>query len=91
MSSTVLVTLLHTQKTRVCQMFLFPHIWPLLFWLKHLDNFPCSFSALALLVYNATNNINLEEEDIRQKLISNNRTMEEGYQLHAVDVDPVGE
>ncbi|NXI02302.1 AGRG6 protein, partial [Pachycephala philippinensis] len=48
-----------------------------------------SFSALALLVYNATNNINLEEEDIRQKLISNNRTMEEGYQLHAVDVDPV--
>ncbi|XP_017592745.1 adhesion G-protein coupled receptor G6 isoform X4 [Corvus cornix cornix] len=48
-----------------------------------------SFSALALLVYNATNNINLEEEDIRQKLISNNRTMEEGYQLHTVDVDPV--
>uniref|UniRef100_A0A803V8C8 Adhesion G-protein coupled receptor G6 n=1 Tax=Ficedula albicollis TaxID=59894 RepID=A0A803V8C8_FICAL len=48
-----------------------------------------SFSALALLVYNSTNNINLEEEDIRQKLISNNRTMEEGYQLHAVDVDPV--
>ncbi|XP_030912107.1 adhesion G-protein coupled receptor G6 isoform X2 [Geospiza fortis] len=48
-----------------------------------------SFSALALLVYNSTNNINLEEEDIRQKLISNNRTMEEGYQLHTVDVDPV--
>ncbi|KAM7061715.1 adhesion G-protein coupled receptor G6 isoform 2-T2 [Acridotheres tristis] len=48
-----------------------------------------SFSALALLVYNSTNNINLEEEDIRQKLISNNRTMEEGYELHAVDVDPV--
>ncbi|NWV54106.1 AGRG6 protein, partial [Daphoenositta chrysoptera] len=48
-----------------------------------------SFSALALLVYNSTNNINLEEEDIRQKLISNNRTMEEGYQLRAVDVDPV--
>ncbi|XP_066035084.1 adhesion G-protein coupled receptor G6 isoform X2 [Chamaea fasciata] len=48
-----------------------------------------SFSALALLVYNSTNNINLEEEDIRQKLISNNRTMEEGYQLQAVDVDPV--
>ncbi|NWW03879.1 AGRG6 protein, partial [Oreocharis arfaki] len=48
-----------------------------------------SFSALALLVYNATNNINLEEEDIRRKLISNNQTMEEGYQLHAVDVDPV--
>ncbi|NWT53155.1 AGRG6 protein, partial [Erythrocercus mccallii] len=48
-----------------------------------------SFSALALLVYNSTNNINLEEEDIRQKLISNNRTMEEGYQLQTVDVDPV--
>ncbi|NXA95545.1 AGRG6 protein, partial [Melanocharis versteri] len=48
-----------------------------------------SFSALALLVYNSTNNINLEEEDIRQKLLSNNRTMEEGYQLHTVDVDPV--
>ncbi|NWT66227.1 AGRG6 protein, partial [Prunella himalayana] len=48
-----------------------------------------SFSALALLVYNSTNNINLEEEDIRQKLISNNRTMEEGYQIHTVDVDPV--
>ncbi|XP_058692093.1 adhesion G-protein coupled receptor G6 isoform X1 [Poecile atricapillus] len=48
-----------------------------------------SFSALALLVYNSTNNINLEEEDIRLKLISNNRTMEEGYQLHTVDVDPV--
>ncbi|NXP32964.1 AGRG6 protein, partial [Leiothrix lutea] len=48
-----------------------------------------SFNALALLVYNSTNNINLEEEDIRQKLISNNRTMEEGYQLQAVDVDPV--
>ncbi|NWX57494.1 AGRG6 protein, partial [Promerops cafer] len=48
-----------------------------------------SFSALALLVYNSTNNINLEEEDIRQKLISNNRTMEEGYQLHTVEVDPV--
>ncbi|NWW81108.1 AGRG6 protein, partial [Climacteris rufus] len=48
-----------------------------------------SFGVLALLVYNSTNNINLEEEDIRQKLISNNQTMEEGYQLHTVDVDPV--
>ncbi|XP_009458981.1 PREDICTED: G-protein coupled receptor 126 [Nipponia nippon] len=47
-----------------------------------------SFEVLALLVYNATNNINLEEEDIRQKLISNNGTME-GYKLHAVVVDPV--
>ncbi|NXB13062.1 AGRG6 protein, partial [Cnemophilus loriae] len=48
-----------------------------------------SFSALALLVYNSTNNIDLEEEDIRQKLISNNLTMEKGYVLHTVDVDPV--
>ncbi|NWV06357.1 AGRG6 protein, partial [Ptilonorhynchus violaceus] len=47
------------------------------------------FSVLALLVYNSTNNVNLEEEDIRQKLISNNRTMEEGYQLDTVNVDPV--
>ncbi|NXL61133.1 AGRG6 protein, partial [Chordeiles acutipennis] len=48
-----------------------------------------SFEVLALLVYNATNNISLEEEDIRQKLINNNRTMEGGYMLHTVDVDPV--
>ncbi|KAM6208318.1 adhesion G-protein coupled receptor G6 [Sarcoramphus papa] len=48
-----------------------------------------SFGVLALLVYNATNNINLEEEDIRQKLINNNGTMEGGYKLHSVDVDPV--
>uniref|UniRef100_A0A8B9F1V0 Adhesion G-protein coupled receptor G6 n=1 Tax=Amazona collaria TaxID=241587 RepID=A0A8B9F1V0_9PSIT len=48
-----------------------------------------SFGVLALLVYNATNNINLEEEDIRQKLISNNGTMEGGYKIHTVDVDPV--
>ncbi|KFW92332.1 G-protein coupled receptor 126, partial [Phalacrocorax carbo] len=53
------------------------------------NNFPCSFGVLALLVYNATNNINLEEEDIRQKLISNNGTMEGGYSLRTVDVDPV--
>ncbi|NWY60705.1 AGRG6 protein, partial [Chionis minor] len=48
-----------------------------------------SFEVLALLVYNSTNNINLEEEEIRQKLIRNNGTMEEGYKLHTVDVDPV--
>ncbi|NWR76667.1 AGRG6 protein, partial [Centropus unirufus] len=48
-----------------------------------------SFGVLALLVYNSTNNINLEEEDIRQKLINNNGTMEGGYKLHTVDVDPV--
>ncbi|KAM6126736.1 adhesion G-protein coupled receptor G6 [Pterocles gutturalis] len=48
-----------------------------------------SFEVLALLVYNSTNNINLEEEEIRQKLINNNGTMEGGYKLHTVDVDPV--
>ncbi|XP_074752554.1 adhesion G-protein coupled receptor G6 isoform X1 [Athene noctua] len=48
-----------------------------------------SFGVLALLVYNSTNNINLEEEDIRQKLINNNGTMEGGYKLHTVSVDPV--
>ncbi|NXJ70089.1 AGRG6 protein, partial [Rostratula benghalensis] len=48
-----------------------------------------SFEVLALLVYNSTNNINLEEEEIRQKLIRNNGTMEGGYKLHTVDVDPV--
>ncbi|NXG79214.1 AGRG6 protein, partial [Baryphthengus martii] len=48
-----------------------------------------SFGVLALLVYNSTNNINLEEEDIRQKLINNNGSIEEGFKLHTVDVDPV--
>ncbi|XP_035755695.1 adhesion G-protein coupled receptor G6 isoform X2 [Egretta garzetta] len=48
-----------------------------------------SFGVYALLVYNSTNNINLEDEDIRQRLISNNGTMEGGYKLHTVDVDPV--
>ncbi|XP_008939558.1 PREDICTED: G-protein coupled receptor 126, partial [Merops nubicus] len=48
-----------------------------------------SFEVLALLVYNSTNNINLEEEDIRQKLINNNGTMEGGYKLQTVAVDPV--
>lgn len=47
------------------------------------------FEVLALLVYNATNNINLEEQDIRQKLINNNESIAEGYRLHTVEVDPV--
>ncbi|NXL86515.1 AGRG6 protein, partial [Alectura lathami] len=47
------------------------------------------FGILALLVYNSTNNINLEEEDIRQKLINNNESIAEGYRLHTVEVDPV--
>ncbi|KAM8810163.1 adhesion G-protein coupled receptor G6 [Eudromia elegans] len=48
-----------------------------------------SFEVLALLVYNSTNNINLEEQDIRQKLISNNGTIADGFRLETVDVDPV--
>ncbi|OXB62245.1 hypothetical protein ASZ78_015171 [Callipepla squamata] len=47
------------------------------------------FEVLALLVYNATNNINLEEQEIRQKLINNNESIAEGYRLHTVEVDPV--
>lgn len=90
MNNIVLVILLHTEKTRVCQIFLLPHLWALLFWLKHLDNFPCSFEVLALLVYNSTNNINLEEEEIRQKLISNNNSIPGEYKLQTVEVDPVG-
>lgn len=55
-----------------------------------MDNFPCSFEVLALLVYNSTNNINLEEEEIRQKLISNNNSIPGEYKLQTVEVDPVG-
>lgn len=90
MNNIVLVTLLHTEKTRVRQIFLLPHLWALLFWLKYLDNFPRSFEVLALLVYNSTNNINLEEEEIRQKLISNNNSIPGEYKLQTVEVDPVG-
>ncbi|CAM2111680.1 unnamed protein product [Caretta caretta] len=43
----------------------------------------------ALLVYNSTNNISLEEQAIRQKLISNNETIGDGLRVHTVDVDPV--
>ncbi|XP_035176534.1 adhesion G-protein coupled receptor G6 isoform X3 [Oxyura jamaicensis] len=48
-----------------------------------------SFEVLALLVYNSTNNINLEEEEIRQKLISNNNSIPGEYKLQTVEVDPV--
>ncbi|XP_030412317.1 adhesion G-protein coupled receptor G6 isoform X3 [Gopherus evgoodei] len=47
------------------------------------------FVVWALLVYNSTNNISLEEEAIRQKLISNNETIGDGLRVHTVDVDPV--
>ncbi|KAM9156632.1 adhesion G-protein coupled receptor G6 [Pangshura tecta] len=47
------------------------------------------FVVWALLVYNSTNNISLEEQAIRQKLISNNETIGDGLRVHTVDVDPV--
>uniref|UniRef100_A0A8C3XIG1 Adhesion G-protein coupled receptor G6 n=1 Tax=Chelydra serpentina TaxID=8475 RepID=A0A8C3XIG1_CHESE len=47
------------------------------------------FVVWALLVYNSTNNISLEEQAIRQKLISNNGTIGDGLRVHTVDVDPV--
>ncbi|XP_019382615.1 PREDICTED: adhesion G-protein coupled receptor G6 isoform X1 [Gavialis gangeticus] len=48
-----------------------------------------SFVVRALLVYNSTNNIDLEEEAIREKLISNNNTIGDGLRLQTVDVNPV--
>ncbi|XP_067398443.1 adhesion G-protein coupled receptor G6 [Emydura macquarii macquarii] len=48
-----------------------------------------SFVVWALLVYNSTNNISLEEQTIRQKLIINNETIGSGLRVHAVAVDPV--
>ncbi|XP_053146039.1 adhesion G-protein coupled receptor G6 isoform X2 [Hemicordylus capensis] len=48
-----------------------------------------SFDVRALLVYNSTNNISLEEQTIRNKLISSNETMGDGLKLHTVDVNPV--
>uniref|UniRef100_A0A452QAB3 Adhesion G-protein coupled receptor G6 n=1 Tax=Ursus americanus TaxID=9643 RepID=A0A452QAB3_URSAM len=40
----------------------------------------------ALLVYNATNNPNLEGKDIQQKLLKNNESLDEGLRLYAVSV-----
>ncbi|XP_077207284.1 adhesion G-protein coupled receptor G6 isoform X5 [Paroedura picta] len=48
-----------------------------------------SLEVRALLVYNSTNNISLEEGTIRNKLISSNDTMGNGLRLHEVHVDPV--
>ncbi|XP_074844824.1 adhesion G-protein coupled receptor G6 isoform X2 [Carettochelys insculpta] len=48
-----------------------------------------SFVVWALLVYNSTNNISLEEQTIREKLISNNESIGDGLRLQTVDVDPV--
>ncbi|XP_051020591.1 adhesion G-protein coupled receptor G6 [Acomys russatus] len=44
----------------------------------------------ALLVYNATNNINLEGEMIEKKLLTNNASLEDGLRLHTVDVKQLG-
>ncbi|XP_023369276.1 adhesion G-protein coupled receptor G6 isoform X2 [Otolemur garnettii] len=41
---------------------------------------------LALLVYNATNNTNLEGRTIQQKLLKNNESLEEGLFLYTVNV-----
>uniref|UniRef100_A0A8C8YUG2 Adhesion G-protein coupled receptor G6 n=1 Tax=Prolemur simus TaxID=1328070 RepID=A0A8C8YUG2_PROSS len=40
----------------------------------------------ALLVYNATNNTNLEGKTIQQKLLKNNESLDEGLQLYTVNV-----
>ncbi|KAM8963301.1 adhesion G-protein coupled receptor G6 isoform 2-T2 [Lycaon pictus] len=44
----------------------------------------------ALLVYNATNNPNLEGKDIQQKLLKNNESLDEGLRLYAVSVKQLG-
>ncbi|XP_009204232.1 adhesion G-protein coupled receptor G6 isoform X3 [Papio anubis] len=44
----------------------------------------------ALLVYNATNNTNLEGKIIQQKLLKNNESLDEGLRLHTVNVRQVG-
>nr|XP_020669684.1 adhesion G-protein coupled receptor G6 [Pogona vitticeps] len=50
---------------------------------------PQSFDVRALLVYNSTNNVSLEEQTIEKKLISSNATMGNGWRLQKVDVHPV--
>ncbi|XP_021030409.2 adhesion G-protein coupled receptor G6 isoform X1 [Mus caroli] len=44
----------------------------------------------ALLVYNATNNVSLNEEKIKQKLMTNNASLEDGLRLCEVDVNQLG-
>ncbi|XP_062834023.1 adhesion G-protein coupled receptor G6 isoform X2 [Anolis carolinensis] len=48
-----------------------------------------SFDVRALLVYNATNNISLEEQTIERKLESNNVSIGNGWRIKKVDVHPV--
>ncbi|KAH0521634.1 G-protein coupled receptor 126 [Microtus ochrogaster] len=44
----------------------------------------------ALLVYNATNNPNLDEAKIEEKIKSNNASLDEGLRLHEVNVNKLG-
>ncbi|XP_046306473.1 adhesion G-protein coupled receptor G6 isoform X1 [Marmota monax] len=44
----------------------------------------------ALLVYNATNNANLEGKTIQQKLLKNNESLNEGLRLYTVNVRQLG-
>uniref|UniRef100_G1P1I3 Adhesion G-protein coupled receptor G6 n=1 Tax=Myotis lucifugus TaxID=59463 RepID=G1P1I3_MYOLU len=44
----------------------------------------------ALLVYNATNNLNLEGKVIQQKLLKNNESLDEGLRLYTVSVSQKG-
>ncbi|XP_029389028.1 adhesion G-protein coupled receptor G6 isoform X2 [Mus pahari] len=44
----------------------------------------------ALLVHNATNNVSLNEEKIKQKLLRNNASLEDGLRLCEVDVNQLG-
>ncbi|XP_047414085.1 adhesion G-protein coupled receptor G6 isoform X4 [Sciurus carolinensis] len=44
----------------------------------------------ALLVYNATNNANLEGKTIQQKLLKNNESLDEGLRLYTVNVRQLG-
>lgn len=55
-----------------------------------LNHFLCSFDVRALLVYGSASNVSLEDQTIRNKLISSNATMGEGLSLGPVYVNPVG-
>lgn len=55
----------------------------------YLQYFP-RLAIWALLVYNATNNLNLEGRAIRQKLLKNNETLDEGLRLDTVSVRQIG-
>ncbi|XP_066471322.1 adhesion G-protein coupled receptor G6 isoform X1 [Tiliqua scincoides] len=50
---------------------------------------PQSFDVRALLVYGSASNVSLEDQTIRNKLISSNATMGEGLSLGPVYVNPI--